>query len=475
MTITRRKFVGDATVTAASLALPGCARDMDTADVVVIGAGISGLHAARLLERAGASVVVLEGASRVGGRIETLFDKDGSPEVGAADIGTIYYRMLKAAEELGLETEQWPSMTPSYWYHFNGKAFTAKQWPEIDVNDLEGKLRNIAPSGIAQYFLPKTMPLPTIDSWSEEEFAGFDIPYGRYLSEQGASPEALKYVLTGWQFDELDDVSALWQLRLAKFFMVAMEQAFATGEPLRYYMKGGMGRLTDGMAASLVREVRLDHWVTAIEQDSGGVTVRCRNGSRLRAQFVICAAPLTTVRNMAIEPALPLLLAQAVNEIPYGTGTSVLLDIASPYWEKDGLPPNFWTDLPLIETAFVMPSPVGGNDHLWVFTTGRLDASRGDMTEQEIFQATIKEVNRVRPSTIGALEPLAIRSWTRDPHTLGTYASRAPGQPQRFAKVFTEPAGRLMFAGEHAAVRDYGLEGAMEAAETAVNAVLANL
>jgi monoamine oxidase len=427
-----------------------------------------------LLERAGASVVVLEGTSRIGGRIETLFDKPGSPEIGAADIGTIYYRMLKVAEELGLEVEQWPSMTPSYWYHFNGMGFTAKQWPDVAVNNLEGKLRKVAPSGMSTHFLPRPLPLPTIDSWLEEEFANLDIPFGRYLSDQGATPEALKYALTGWQFDELDDVSALWQLRMMKWSMFGMEQAFESGAPLRYFLKGGMSRLTDAMAASLANEVRLDHWVEAIEQDGGGVTVRCRNGSKVRARYVICTAPLTIVRNMAIEPALPPLLAAAVNNIPYGMGTSILLHIDKPYWEADGLPPNFWTDLP-IEVAFVNPSPIGGADHLWVFTTGKSDLSRTDMTEDEIVQFTIKELNRVRPSTVGALEPLAFRSWTRDAFTLGTYASRAPGQPQQFASVFNEPAGRLVIAGEHACVRHVGLEGAMESAEISAEAVAAKL
>ncbi|MDJ0926028.1 MAG: NAD(P)/FAD-dependent oxidoreductase [Gammaproteobacteria bacterium] len=475
MKTTRRTFLGGATGTVATLALPGCARDMETADVVVIGAGISGLHTARLLEKAGASVVVLEGTSRVGGRIETLFDLPGAPEIGAADIGTIYYRMLGVVEELGLEAEQWPSMTPSYWYHFNGEGFTAKQWPEVAANTLEGKLRNIAPSGMGQYFIPQPLPLPTIDAWSAEESAKLDVPYGQYLRDQGASPEALKLIMTGWQYDELDEISALWHLRLLKWGMYGMEQAFESGAPLRYYLKGGMSRLTDAMAASLANEVRLDHWVTGIEQDDSGVTVSCRNGSKVRARYVICTVPLTILRNIAIEPALPQLLAEAVNEIPYGMGTSVLLHIASPYWEKDGQPPNFWTDLPMVETAFVNPSPIGGEDHLWVFTTGRLDASRGNLSEDEIFQATIKELARVRPATEGALEPLALRSWTRDPFTLGTYASRAPGQPHRFADVFNQPSGRLVIAGEHACVRHVGLEGAMESAELSANAVAALL
>ncbi len=474
MTVSRREFLSSTAGTAASLALAGCGRPAQDTDVIVIGAGLSGLHAARQLEKAGVSVIVLEGSSRIGGRVQTLYDKPGAPEIGAADVGTIYRRVLATSSELGLEPKQWPGGMPSYWFHFKGQSFTAKQWPDLEINDLEGKVRKIAPSGIAQYFMPRPLPLPDIDAWLRDEFAQYDIPYGQFLRNQGASAAALKYAAIGSQFDDLDSISTLWQMRMQKWSLFSMEQAFAEGAPIRYFMDGGMSRLTDEMGASLAQEVRRDHWVNAIEQDERGVTIRCENGSKLSARFVVCTVPLTTLRNIAIEPALPPLVAEAVAQIPYGTGTSILLNIIEPFWEEDGMPPNFYTDLP-IERAFIAPSPIGENDHLWVFTTGPNDLARTNMTEDEMGQFTIRELNRVRPSTIGRLEPLAVRSWTRDPTCLGTYASRAPGQATRFATIFQQPAGRLVFAGEHTSIRDVGIEGAMESGETAASAVIANL
>ena len=141
MTISRRDFVAGSAGGAASLAMAGCGGNGNATDVVVIGAGLAGLNAARLLEKQGARVTVLEASGRIGGRVETLYDAEGSPEMGAADVGTIYTRILGAIEELGLTIKPWPGGMPSYWFHFQGQGFTAAEWPELDINVFEGKLR----------------------------------------------------------------------------------------------------------------------------------------------------------------------------------------------------------------------------------------------------------------------------------------------------------------------------------------------
>ena len=470
MRITRRRVLAGAMGGAATGLLSGCAPPTEKADVIVIGAGLAGLHAARLLESLGASVIVLEANSRVGGRVNTRYDADGAPELGAADVGALYARVLDTAAELEVPLAPWPDSPPGYWFHIGGKAFTAEQWPELNINPLQGDLRAVSPAALSRMFLPRPNPLPRLGAWLDDEFAALDGPYGDYLQSQGAPAAALPLLEIGAQLGSLDAESALWKLHGIKFSMESMGTAMAQNLPLRQYVPGGMSRLTDAMAASLQSEVRLEHAVRGIENGADSVAVSCSNGRRFAAEFAICTLPLPALRQVALTRPLPELANAAVNDIPYGRATSVVLRVVEPYWEADGLPPNLWSDT-VLQRAFLNPSPTGEGNHLWVFSTGSADLSGSDMTEAEIGEYVLRKVNELRPSTVGRLAVGAVRAFTRDPLAGGTYATRAPGQVQRFKNVLAQPLGRLLLAGEHTAELNSGMEGAMESGERAALAV----
>ena len=71
-------------------------------DVIVIGAGLAGLHAASILAGEGARVTVLEARNRLGGRLESFYDLPGAPEAGGDSILGGYGRVLATARRLGL-------------------------------------------------------------------------------------------------------------------------------------------------------------------------------------------------------------------------------------------------------------------------------------------------------------------------------------------------------------------------------------
>ena len=447
-------------VTAFPAALSGCSPARRDADVVVIGAGLSGLNAALILQEQGLDVLVVEGSKRIGGRVYTIENLPHRPDAGGSEFSiTSYARVVDMVNRLGLEPIPWRGRGIEFAFHVGGETLTASEWPAAEVNRVRGPARNAPPIALPEMFLPRPSPLPTHDAWLLPEAAGFDVPWGDFMREAGADEEAIRLIGLRNSADDLNEVSALWRLHTSKF-------AEDSGglESLRN-IEGGMGRVTDGMASLLNRPVQLGTRVTGLSTDTETVTIGIGSGDSIRARFAICTASLTQLRGMAIEPALPELQAAAVSEIPYDQHAEVFFDIEQPFWEEDGLPSSTWTDGPLGLVLHLRES--GPHGYLWFAVTGKASRSLQALDGQALMQAVEEQFLRIRPAARGRIRPMAAHSWTQDPWSMGHLAYRAPGQITRFGNVAAEPHGRIHFAGEHTAVTASGMEGAMESGERA--------
>lgn len=435
----------------------------EKADVIVLGAGLSGLSAAMMLAEQGASVLVLEADRRPGGRVRTLDDAPLRPEAGGAEVGPLYARLRRLCEDLKLDLIGRPPGPSGAALYLDGRLMSVADWPGAPQNRLSGPLRALAPFAVEGELMKAASGIEDNEAWLTPEAARLDGSYGALLRRLGADDEALRFAAVTGQMPTLDEVSALWMLR--RDFL----RRQSAGQGPVEHIRGGMSRLTDAMAATLGDRVRLGVQAVGLSSGARGVTVRDRDGRTYAAGRAIVTLPLTVLGDLAFDPLPPLRRRAAWSAVPYGQATSVFLPIKAPYWEADGLPPAVWSDATLGRVMHVN-GEAGG--YLWVFCAGARAAAAGRADSRELAAAVTKELGEIRPSTLGRLEEGAVFSWTRHPYSKGTFASRAPGGLASIQQALTDPFGRVHFAGEHTAVLSSGLEGALESGERAAMEVL---
>ena len=165
MTFSRRHLIRAAAIaaTAGPLIRTGRAKAVDTADVVVIGAGLSGLNTAWILTEAGFDVVVVEGSSRIGGRAWTATDSETAPDLGASQVGPSYARVLDVIGRLGLPMVGEDRPILPFTYHIGGQAVLAKDWADHPANKTVGAERKIAPVALSGGLIAKFNPLKELD------------------------------------------------------------------------------------------------------------------------------------------------------------------------------------------------------------------------------------------------------------------------------------------------------------------------
>jgi len=402
-----------------------------------------------------------------------------APDLGGAQIGRDYARVVDSAAKLGVKLGPGAHINAPYSFVVGGTLVAAKDWAASPLNRTVGAEREVLPHALPGFYVESRTPFTTLDGWLQPDARAYDLSLAQWLERAGASPAARQITSTSWgrPLEKLSLLRMMMEATRSKIGMDKIDPATMKGMDqyeragiTSQHVVGGTSRLTDAMAATLGDRVRYGQRVRVIDMDKRGVTVRCASGTSYRAKWALAALPFSVLRGIDIRPGLRGAQAEAVRGMPYGNQSQVWLRVREPYWERDDIDASMWTD-----GAFNLIRQQIESDrsrHLISALAFSDNAVRLDaMPHAERGRFAIAEIERIRPSTRGLLEFVGAHSWLQAPGALGCSYHLQPGRAFDWTHAMGNPHQRLWFAGEHLRQLEVGMEAAMESGERAARGI----
>ncbi|MBX9472507.1 flavin monoamine oxidase family protein [Microcella sp.] len=437
---------------------------MNASDVIVLGAGLAGLSAARDLAAAGVDVRVLEARGRVGGRVEQTELADGRlVQLGGEVVGPSHTAYAKLVDELGL------TLVPAFaglpgddvWVLADGRV-SGEGIPWFSDDDRRSyEIAERAFGDLVRSVDPD-------DPWSHPEAERLDrLSVAQWLREVGATPNVVRardVAMLALAAESVERTSLLSDLR----------KEAAVGSTTFYdYDVWEVSRVDEGsatvalrMAAELGHRITLGAVVDRVSLSTRGCTVTLASGERYTAGVVISTIPAGPLRSIRID-GLSDARRASLDRQRHALTSKVTAAYSESFWAADGLN----------GTAYAEVGMLGGT---WVQRDGILSALVPP-ERQSAFLATSPE--RLHDELIDELvaafgprarevEQLAVRRWAIDPFTLGYITSWRPGDVTGVGSLHGTHEPPFYVAGSDQWVCGY-MEGAVRTGRAAAAAVLA--
>jgi monoamine oxidase len=419
--------------------------DVSEVDVIVVGAGLAGLTAARDLTEAGVGVLTLEARDRVGGRAwtdPTALCGSGF-EMGGMFVDPAHTAIVTELDRYGLALEPLPFPATVGWLTQGVLRRGGLPVPPDELPQLEIAVR----------------------AWQDAAATAADGGFvagsvADFFTSRVHGPHTLDLLRA--YFDT--EVSGDWAT--ASMHTMAEDLAGGGGSVSRWTVaamlaptvRGGIGALTAALRVNAGR-IELGRPVRSLTDDGAGVDVRLAQGPSHRAGAVILATPLNTWRDVEVAPTWPDDAAALIARGHRGSGAKlgVLARGDIPDVAFCGLP-----NLSVLKTIRRLPD---GSVSLVVF------GSHPDQIDPDDLVAVADLIRPVVPDI--TVLAAAMHDWVTDPYARGTWLAHDAATTTAEVEAVATPHGRIVPAGADvtrvgASYLDGAVYSGREAARTAM-------
>lgn len=402
----------------------------ETTDVVVVGAGLSGLTAARELTRQGHETLVLEASDRVGGRTQTSEVGGVTVDLGGEWVDEAHSEMRRLCAELDIDLFPFEGSKEGARWHVGGESH--------DGMPLFGEDERVY-RRFTEALVETSEGIDLDRPWESAPPPGEDGSVEDWLRREGMSPEGLHVVETA-----VSTCGSTVPLSRMSFYAYAVKTASrgGPGKGNEYRVRGGAGSVSRRLASELGERVRLSAPVTEVLQNESGVEVRWEGSDgpgAVRARRVVLALPFTLYGGIRFHPEPPPGIRAAISRSVYGMVRKMVFAF------EGEVPVSALTVTDTSLGYLCRTQAADRRDAVVSFAGGRpllpeLGLSAGQRERRALM--TLAEIHDL-PEPAGVREKL----WPAEPWTRGSYMIAAPGDLYRFGASLGGSFGRVQLAG----------------------------
>jgi monoamine oxidase len=416
-------------------------------DVIVAGAGLAGLSAARDLMNQGTDVIVLEARNRPGGRVEQTTLADGRiVQLGGEVIGPFHRAYVQLVEELGL------TIVPSF-----------PQLPGEDTWVLaDGRY-----AALNEEFAKLAASVDPDDPWSHPEAERLDrLSVADWLRERGGTRNVVRardLAMLALSAESIERTSLLAELR---------KEAAAGGNGFYNYEVWECSRAAEGsatvalrMADELAHRVRYATPVRRIRVSPTGCTVTTETGELFESEAVVCAVPVGPLRNIRVEGVSDERM-RSLDRQRHALAAKVVFTYADSFWHDNGQNGDVYFETAVIGGTWVqregIMSALVPPERLAAFLTTSQAQLEAELTEEmvEAFGEDARDTQAV-----------FFRRWGIEPFTLGYITGWRPGDVMNVGPLHGTHEPPFYVCGSDQWVAGY-MEGAVRTGRRAAEAAL---